>query len=130
MTNAITQFFTDDGLLPHDNSNTIVFIHKFYNAYFIDHIRLIAMANFKHKIVTKILVDKLTSLHIRAWLSNIFATNKKISSLHRGNVYNGACISEKLKTLWLESDFKLVVQTFINYELVPWKIKVRWKNYI
>lgn len=127
MTNTITQFFIDDGLLPHENSNTIVFIHKLYNAYFIDHFRLRAMTNFKHKIITK---DSSRQIgishashyfsyltckfyfHIRAWLSNIVATNNKISSLRRGNLYNGACISEKLDTLLIRIGFQIYCASF------------------
>lgn len=59
---ATTQFFTTGWLLPGFNSNTIVLIPKNSNADTIDQYRPIALANFKFKIISKVLADRLASI--------------------------------------------------------------------
>ncbi|KAI5422034.1 hypothetical protein KIW84_045474 [Lathyrus oleraceus] len=55
---VVTQFFTDGWILPNYNANTLVLIPKTPSADAIEHYRPIALANFKHKIVTKIIADR------------------------------------------------------------------------
>ncbi|XP_058761210.1 uncharacterized protein LOC131634556 [Vicia villosa] len=57
---AVLQFFKDDWMLPNFNTNTLVLIPKVPNADSIDQFRLIALANFKYKIITKIIADRLS----------------------------------------------------------------------
>jgi len=59
---AVLQFFTDGWLLPNFNSNTIVLIPKVENVDTVNHYRPIALANFKFKIITKILADRLAPI--------------------------------------------------------------------
>jgi len=59
---ATTQFFTSGWLLPGFNSNTIVLIPKDNNADTIEQYRPIALANFKFKIISKILADRLATI--------------------------------------------------------------------
>jgi len=60
--NAVQEFFATGKMLNNFNSNTIVLILKINNAYTINQFRHIALANFKYKIISKILADKLAIL--------------------------------------------------------------------
>lgn len=62
MINAISQFFLQDLVLPHFNSNTIVLIPKSIEDDNINQFRPLAMTNFKHKIITKIHADRLSAI--------------------------------------------------------------------
>lgn len=81
MWKVVTQFFKEDSVLPHYNSNTIVFILNIKVASSVDHYRQIALANFKHKIITKIMVDSLTYLlpKIISTEQNVFINGRRIS---------------------------------------------------
>ncbi|PNX96059.1 ribonuclease H [Trifolium pratense] len=57
--NAVLEFFTFNWILPNFNSNTVVLIPKVSDADTIGQFRPIAMANFKFKIISKILADRL-----------------------------------------------------------------------
>ena len=59
---AVLQFFNSGWLLPNFNSNTLVLIPKTNNADSVDQYRPIAVANFKFKIISKILADRLASI--------------------------------------------------------------------
>jgi hypothetical protein len=60
--NAVLQFFNDGWILPNYNSNTIILIPKIPNADSIEQYRPVAMANFKFKIITKVLADRLATI--------------------------------------------------------------------
>jgi hypothetical protein len=60
--NAVLEFFTTSWILPGFNSNIIALLPKFPEAASIDQYRPIAMANFKFKIISKILADRLASI--------------------------------------------------------------------
>ncbi|MCH90331.1 RNA-directed DNA polymerase (Reverse transcriptase), partial [Trifolium medium] len=57
--NAVLEFFNFNRIMPNFNSNTVVLIPKVPNADSLNHYRPIAMANFKFKILSKILADRL-----------------------------------------------------------------------
>jgi hypothetical protein len=59
---AVLEFFTNGWILPNFNSNTIVLIPKHENADTVGQYRPIALANFKFKIITKILADRLSAI--------------------------------------------------------------------
>jgi ribonuclease HI len=60
--NAVLEFFTSSWILPGFNSNIIALLPKFPEASSIDQYRPIAMANFKFKIISKILADRLAAV--------------------------------------------------------------------
>jgi hypothetical protein len=60
--NAVLQFFSSGWILPNMDSNTIVLIPKVHNADRVDQFRPVAMANFKFKIITKIIADRLAQV--------------------------------------------------------------------
>lgn len=59
---AVLEFFTSGWILPGFNSNTIALIPKVPNAASVDQYRPIAMANFKFKIISKIIADRLAQI--------------------------------------------------------------------
>ena len=59
---AVLQFFTSGWIMPNFNSNTVVLIPKIPNADNMNQFRPIAMANFKFKILSKILADRLSQI--------------------------------------------------------------------
>jgi len=60
--NAVIQFFTNGWIMPNYNANTIVVIPKVDNVEFVEQFRLMALANFKFKFITKILADRLATI--------------------------------------------------------------------
>jgi len=69
---AVVEFFTTGWLLPNYNANSIILIPKSPNADTIDQYRPIALANFKFKIITKVLADRLANI-----LPNIISTEQR-----------------------------------------------------
>lgn len=55
-------FFTKDWILPNFNANTIILIPKVPDASSVGQYRPIALANFKFKIISKILADRLAPI--------------------------------------------------------------------
>jgi hypothetical protein len=60
--NAVLEFFISSWILPGFNSNIITLIPKTPDAASIDQFRPISMANFKFKIISKIIADRLASI--------------------------------------------------------------------
>ena len=69
---AIMQFFITGWILPNFNSNTLILIPKHPNADSVEQFRSIAMANFKFKVISKIIADRLASI-----LPSIVSSNQK-----------------------------------------------------
>jgi len=59
---AVIQFFQTGWLPPNYNSNTLILIPYYPNADSIDQYRPIALVNFKFKIITKVLADRLSHI--------------------------------------------------------------------
>jgi len=59
---AVLQFFTSGWIMPNFNSNTVVLIPKTSNADTMNQYRPIALANFKFKVLSKILADRLSQI--------------------------------------------------------------------
>jgi len=62
ITNVMLEFFTKSWILLGYNSYTTTLIPKIANATSIDQYRPIAMTNFKFKIITKIIAERLSQL--------------------------------------------------------------------
>lgn len=58
----VTQLFHSSWILPNYNPNILIFLPKTINANFIDLFGPIALANFKFKIISKAIADKITSI--------------------------------------------------------------------
>lgn len=59
---AVMEFFSKGWILPNFNSNTLILIPKTENANTVEQYRPIALANFKFKIITKILAERLAPI--------------------------------------------------------------------
>lgn len=60
--NAVMQFFNSGWLLPNFNSNVVVLIPKEQGVDRVEQFRPIALANFKFKIISKVIADRLTQV--------------------------------------------------------------------
>jgi hypothetical protein len=60
--NDVLQFFISGWIMPNYNSNTLILIPKTSNVDSIDQFRPIALANFKFKIISKVLADRLANI--------------------------------------------------------------------
>jgi len=60
--NAVLEFFTKSWMMPNFNANTLILIPKTPNADNISQYRPIALANFKYKIISKILADRIATI--------------------------------------------------------------------
>jgi len=69
---AVLQFFISGWLLPNYNANTLILITKSPNADAIEQFRPIAMANFKFKVISKIIADRLAQI-----LPSLVSNNQK-----------------------------------------------------
>lgn len=62
MENAVLDFFINSWMMPNFNANTLILIPKIPNADEVTHYRPIALANFKYKIISKILADRVAAI--------------------------------------------------------------------
>lgn len=62
MENAVLDFFINSWMMPNFNANTLILIPKIPNADEDTHYRPIALANFKYKIISKILADRVAAI--------------------------------------------------------------------
>ena len=116
VTKAVLQFFSTGWILPNFNSNNIVLIPKINNAGTINDYRPIAIENFKFKIISKILADRLakimpanTSVQQRGFIKGrsikdcICLTSEAINLLHKksygGNLSLKVDIAKAFDTL-------------------------------
>lgn len=60
--NVVTQFFTQGWILPNYNANNLILIPKDKDANCLRQYRPIALANFKFKIISKILADRISTI--------------------------------------------------------------------
>ncbi|GAU35456.1 hypothetical protein TSUD_364120 [Trifolium subterraneum] len=130
--NAVIQFFISGWILPNYNSNTIVLIPKIGSADTVEKFRPIALANFKFKIITKVLADKLAQImpiiiskeqrgfiHGRNIKDCIGLTSEVINLLHNksfgGNIAMKIDISKAFDTL----DWTFLLKVLKQF--VAWK---------
>jgi hypothetical protein len=97
--NAVLEFFTSNWILPGFNSNIIAVLPKFPEASSIDHYRHIAMANFKFKIISKIIAERLASI----MPSLIFVEQKGF--IHGRNIKDFLCIASEVANLLPNKSF-------------------------
>lgn len=87
--NAVLEFFTRDWILPNFNANTNILIPKIPDATNVGHYRPIALANFKFKIISKILVDRL------APFMNLIISPEQRGFIKGRNIKDGICITSE-----------------------------------
>jgi hypothetical protein len=89
----VLQFFTSSWIFPGCNSNIIALLPKFPEASSIDQYRPIAMANFKFKIISKIIVDILASI-----MPNLISVEQK-GFMHGRDIKDCLCIASEAANL-------------------------------
>lgn len=87
--NAVLEFFTKDWLLPNFNCNSIVLIPKVPDAVIVGQYRPIALANFKFKIISKILADRLAPI-----MKNIISSEQR-DFIQGRNIKDYICITSE-----------------------------------
>lgn len=135
--NAVVEFFTKSWMPPTYNSNTIVLIPKNEQADSVEQFRPIALANFKFKIITKILADRLApimksiiSKEQRGFIQGrnirdcICTTSEAINLLHNrcfgGNVAFKVDIAKAFDTLEWSFLLKVLKQFGFNDVFCNW----------
>ncbi|MCH94435.1 RNA-directed DNA polymerase (Reverse transcriptase), partial [Trifolium medium] len=91
--NAVTEFFTTGWLLPNFNANTLILIPKTSNADTIDQYRPIAMANFKFKIISKVIADRL------AQIMPTIISKEQMGFVHGRNIMDCLCLASEAANL-------------------------------
>jgi hypothetical protein len=91
--NAVLEFFTTSWILPGYNSNIIALIPKTPDASSIDQYRPIAMANFKFKIITKIIADRLAPV-----LPNL-VSDEQNGFIHDRDIKDCLCTASEVANL-------------------------------
>jgi hypothetical protein len=97
--NAVLEFFTTSWILPGYNSNIIALLPKTPDASSIDQYRPIAMANFKFKIISKILADRLASI-----MPTIVSEEQK-GFIHGMDIKDCLCIASEAANLLHNKSF-------------------------
>lgn len=92
-TDAILQFFKSSWILPNFNANTLNLIPKHSNAVRVEHYRPIAMANFKFKVISKIIANRLASI-----LPSIISDNQK-GFIKGRNIKDCLCLASEAVNL-------------------------------
>ncbi|GAU38423.1 hypothetical protein TSUD_396030 [Trifolium subterraneum] len=91
--NAVFEFFTSSWILPGFNSNIIALLPKTPDATSIDQYRPIAMANFKFKIISKILADRLASI------MPSLISEEEMGFIHGRDIKDCLCIASEAANL-------------------------------
>jgi hypothetical protein len=99
LSNAVLQFFTSSWILPGFNSNVIALLPKVQNATSIDQYRPIAMANFKFKVISKIIADRLASI-----MPSI-VSEEQMGFIHERNIKDCICIASEAANLLHNKSF-------------------------
>ncbi|CAJ2652147.1 unnamed protein product [Trifolium pratense] len=134
---AVLQFFSYGWILPNFNSNTMILIPKNESADTIDQFRPIALANFKFKIISEVLADRLAQIlpsiiskeqrgfiHGRNIKDCIGLTYEAINLLHKksfgGNLAMKIDISKAFDTLNWSFLLKVLKQFGFNNKFCSW----------
>ncbi|GAU31405.1 hypothetical protein TSUD_370540 [Trifolium subterraneum] len=97
--NAVLEFFSSSWIFPGFNSNIIALLPKTPEASSIDQNRPIAMANFKFKVISKILADRLASI-----MPSLVSEEQK-GFIHDRNIKDCLCIASEAANLLHNKSF-------------------------
>jgi hypothetical protein len=97
--NPVLEFFTSGWILPGYNSNIIALLPKIPDAHSIDQYRPIAMANFKFKIISKIIADRLASI-----MPSLVSEEQK-GFIHERNIKDCLCTASEAINLLQNKSF-------------------------
>jgi hypothetical protein len=91
--NAVTDFFNTGWLMPNLNANTLILIPKSPNAYTIEQYKPNSMANFKFKVIFKVLADRLANI-----LPSIISKEQR-GFIHGRNIKDCLCLASEAANL-------------------------------
>jgi len=121
--NEVLEFFTNNWIMPSFNSNTVVLIPKVPNVDSIGQYRPIAMANFKFKILSKILVDRLAQV-----LPEIISKEQR-GFIKGRQIKEGICLTSKAINLLHNKSFggNLAIKIDITkaFDTIDWNFLLK-----
>jgi hypothetical protein len=122
--NAVLEFFTSGWILPGYNSNIIALIPKSPDALSIDQYRPIAMANFKFKIISKIIADRLASI-----MPSIVSEEQK-GFIHDRNIKDCLCTASEAINLLHNKSFggnlALKIDITKAFDTLDWSFLIKF----
>jgi hypothetical protein len=121
--NVVLEFFTTSWILPGYNSNIIALLPKTPEASSIDQYRPIAMANFKFKVISKIIADRLASI-----MPSIISEEQK-GFIHDRNIKDCLCIASEAANLLHNKSFggnlALKIDITKAFDTLDWKFLLK-----
>jgi hypothetical protein len=121
--NAVLEFFTANWILPGFNSNIIALLPKTPYASSIVQYRPIAMANFKFKIISKVIADRLASI-----MPTLISEEQK-GFIHGRNIKECLCIASEAANLLHNKTFggNLALKIYITkaFDTLEWSFLLK-----
>jgi hypothetical protein len=96
---AVLEFFTTSWIMPGYNSNIIALLPKIPTASTIEQYRPIAMANFKFKIISKVIADRLAPI-----MPSIIS-EEQMGFIHQRNIQDCLCVASEATNLLHNKSF-------------------------
>ncbi|KAK2416760.1 hypothetical protein QL285_039127 [Trifolium repens] len=123
LVNVVTEFFTTGFLLPNFNANTLILIPKISNADKIEHYMPIALANFKFKIISKVLADRL------AQVMPSFISKEQRGYIHGRNIKDCLCLASEVANLLHTKVFRgnlaLKIDVTKAFDTLEWSFLIK-----
>jgi len=120
---AVLQFFVSGWFLPNYNANTLILIPKIPNADIVEHYRPIAMANFKFKVISKIIADRLACI-----LLSIDSNNQK-DFIKGRNIKDCLCLASEVINILDKKAFggnlALKIDITKAFDTLDWKFLLK-----
>jgi len=121
--NAVLEFFTRDWIVLNFNANTIILIPKVPDVINVGQYKPIALANFKFKIISKILVDR------QAPFMNLIISPEQRGFVKGRNIKDGICITlEAINHLHQKAyagNLAFKVDISKDFDTLEWKFLLR-----
>lgn len=115
---AVLEFFTTSWILPGFNSNIIALLPKIPNASSIDQYRPIAMANFKFKIISKVIAVRL------APIMPTIISDQQMGFIHQRSIKDCLCIASEATNLLHNKSFwrnlALKIDITMAFDTLEW----------
>jgi ribonuclease HI len=120
---AVSEFFSTGCFMPNFNANALILIPKNSNADTIEQFRPIALANFKFKIISKVLADRL------AQIMPSFISKEQRGFIHGRNIKDCLCLASEAANLLHSKSFggNLALQIDVTkaFDTLDWKFLLK-----
>jgi hypothetical protein len=121
--NAVIEFFNTGWLMPNFNANTLILIPKTPNADTIDQYRPIVMANFKFKVISKVLADRVANI-----LPSIISKEQR-GFIHGRNIKDCLCLASEAANLLHSKTFggnlALKIDVTKAFDTIEWSFLLK-----